>query len=167
MCVLIPFPIRFFSLVGDYICQSDELETLCVAITAAGLKDALNSGEWTVFAPINQAFEELGEDRLTEILADPYLLQDILLFHAVDDKVSSYDLECTVRVEMANGQDSRTVCTGNGNNKKYHQKGGSNPRNDMPEIIEFDIQTCQGYIHIVGKYLPPWFCCYITFLRLL
>ena len=100
-----------------------------------------------MFAPTNAAFEELGQDVLDFVLADIDVLTDILLFHAVPDVVGSDDLQCTGLVEMANSQDSRTVCTGNGD---IHQKGGSNPRNDMPKIVTPDIKTCQGYIHIVG-----------------
>lgn len=98
-----------------------------------------------MFAPTNEAFAKLG-DTLDMVVADKNLLTDVLLFHAVDDVVSSDDLVCAGKVEMANGQDSRTVCEG----KKIFQKGGSNPRNAMPEIIETDIATCQGYIHVVG-----------------
>lgn len=65
--------------------------------------------------------------------------------------MSSEELECTATVEMANGQNSRTVCKG-GMMRRYFQKGGSNPSNDMPEIIQMNIPTCQGYIHVVGKY---------------
>ena len=140
----------------DVICASGVHDTLCTAINLAGLTDALNGdGDWTVFGPTDEAFAKLG-DKLDEIIADPDLLTNILLFHAVDDRIESGDLECTVRVEMANGQDSRTVCTGHGSNTVFHQKGGGNPSNDMPEIIAVDIETCQGYIHVVGK-SSSWF----------
>lgn len=114
----------------------------------AGLGDALSEGAWTVFAPTNTAFEELGQELLDTVLADKALLSDILLFHAVDEVVKAEDLFCTGLTEMANGQDSRTVCR----DGKIFQKGGSNPRNDMPEIVQTDIETCQGVIHVVGKF---------------
>ena len=92
-------------------------------------------------------------------------------FHVVIDDtnnvkaaISSDDLECTGLIKMANGQDSRTVCTGhhhkgnnnNNNNIKYHQKGINNPQNSMPEIIDFDIPTCNnGYIHVIDKIMRP------------
>lgn len=117
----------------------------------AGLGDALSEGTWTVFAPTNTAFEELGQELLDTVLADKALLTDILLFHAVDEVVKAEDLFCTGQTEMANGQDSRTVCKGG----KIFQKGGSNPRNDMPEIVQTDIETCQGVIHVVDEVLLP------------
>ena len=121
---------------------------LCDAVKAADLGAALSMGSWTVFAPTNEAFSNLGDEMLDQVLADKHLLTDVLLFHAVDDVVSSEDLACGGRVEMANGQDSRTVCQG----QKIYQKGGSNPRNMMPQIIQVDIATCQGYIHVVGTF---------------
>ena len=130
----------------DIACGSDDFSTLCAAVQVAELQDALSVGTWTVFAPTNKAFEELGSDVLDTILADKDLLTDILLFHAVDDVVKAEDLYCTGLTEMANGQDSRTVCLGS----KIFQKGGNNPRNDMPEIVQTDIETCQGVIHVVG-----------------
>ncbi len=142
------YTILLISLSGrevDIACSLDDFSTLCTAVKEAKLEDALSDGHWTVFAPTNAAFSELG-DLLDTVLADTKLLTDILLFHAVDDVVGSSDLVCSATVEMANGQSSRTVCEG----KKIFQKGGSNPRNDMPQIIETDIETCQGFIHVVG-----------------
>ena len=84
------------------------------------------------------------------MLGDKALLNKILLFHLVDDVVSSEDLVCTGKVEMTNRQNARTVCEG----KKVFQKGGSDPRNDMPQIIQTYIVTCQGFILVVGRLLP-------------
>lgn len=99
-----------------------------------------------MFAPTDDAVTKLGS-AADAVLADKTVLKEILLFHVVDDVVSSEDLVCSGRVEMANGQDSRTVCQG----QKVFQKGGTNPRNDMPQIIQTDITTCQGFIHVVGR----------------
>ncbi|KAL3903803.1 MAG: hypothetical protein SGARI_005220, partial [Bacillariaceae sp.] len=141
-------------------CGADDFSTLCTAVKAAGLGEALSSGKWTVFAPTNEAFAKLG-DTLDAVLADTALLTDILLFHAVDDVVGSEDLVCNTGggnglVEMANGQDSRTICehTASGGEAIF-QKGGSNPSNAKPEIIMTDIKTCQGYIHVVNEVMLP------------
>lgn len=98
----------FSHLPSDIACGADDFSTLCTAVQAAGLGDALSEGHWTVFAPTNEAFANLG-DTLDAVLADKALLTDILLFHAVDDVVGSDDLVCNTGggnglVEMANGQ---------------------------------------------------------------
>jgi uncharacterized surface protein with fasciclin (FAS1) repeats len=133
--------------------------TLCTAVQAAGLGDALSKGRWTVFAPTNEAFANLG-DTLDAVLADTDLLTDILLFHAVDDVVGSDDLVCNTGggnglVEMANGQDSRTICERTPDGQAIFQKGGSNPSNAKPQIILTDIETCQGFIHVVNEVMLP------------
>ena len=133
----------------DVACSMDSFSILCAALqNAPAVADALSEGPWTIFAPTNDALNELGEEILTMILEDEDVLNNILLFHAVPDIVSSEELVCTNKIEMANGQDSRTVCRSG----KKHQKGGSNARNDMPAIITTDIETCQGLIHIIGTY---------------
>jgi transforming growth factor-beta-induced protein len=148
--LLAPLTTDFFwwTISVDVACGLDDFSTLCSAVTLAGLGDALTDGTWTVFAPTNQAFAKLGQDLLDTVLADEALLTDILLFHAVDDVVASTDLFCTGLTEMANGQESRTVCVGD----DIFQKGGTNPRNDMPKIVQTDIPTCQGLIHVIGKF---------------
>ncbi len=106
----------------------------------------LSGGEWTVFAPTNQAFKELG-DVLDAVLADVELLKDVLLFHAVDKILFAADLECTHTVTMVNGDRSRTVCMGD----NVYQKGASNPRSDMPKIIDADVGACNGVIHVIDE----------------
>ncbi len=112
----------------------------------ARLVDALSEGHWTVFAPTNTAFEELG-DVLDAVLADVDLLTSILLFHAVDKVLFAEDLECTHLIKMASGDNSRTVCVGS----DIFQKGGGNPRSDKPKIISADIGACNGVIHVIDE----------------
>lgn len=136
--------------IAEIACSTDNFSTLCAAVTEAGLGEALSSGSWTVFAPTNRAFTKLG-NTLDAVLADKPLLTDILLFHAVEGEVFSTDLECTARVKMANGDESRTVCR----RGSVFQKGAGNPRNDMPEIISADIEACNGVIHVVDEVMLP------------
>ena len=69
-------------------------------------------------------------------------------FHVIKDDIRfEADLVCTRAIEMMNGKDSRTVCTGNGK----HQKGGKNPRDDMPRIVNDDIVGCNGVLHVVNE----------------
>ena len=132
----------------EILCSDDKFSILCGALKTIGLDKSLSTGEWTVFAPTDEAITKLG-CQADVVLGDMTLLNEFLLFHAVHDVVSSEDLVCGGRVEMANGQDSRTVCEG----QKVFQKGGSNPRNAMPQIIQVDIASCQGFIHVVGRFL--------------
>ncbi len=122
--------------------------TLVAAAQAAGLVDALNGGEWTVFAPTDDAFAKLGVDASN--VADTFSteeLTDILLYHTLDSSVSSDKAKTKLGdVTMANGQlaglkffdDSLWV-------------------NDDSRVIIADILADNGYIHVVDTViLGPW-----------
>ena len=70
-----------------------ELATLGVAVgaadpsVAAALTDAAAS--YTLFAPVNAAFEAIDPALLAAVLADPVTLTDILLYHVFDGAVDA------------------------------------------------------------------------------
>ncbi|CAN5620224.1 hypothetical protein BH24ACT5_BH24ACT5_26330 [soil metagenome] len=75
--------------------NNPELSTTVAAVDAAGLVDTLNGeGPFTIFAPINSAFEKIPADTLDALLADPSgALTDILGLHVVvGEQYSSVDL---------------------------------------------------------------------------
>ena len=136
----------------DVACDLDDFSHLCNAITSSGLGEALGdyNGTFTVFAPTNAAFEKLGSAALEYLFDDDNddLLQNILAFHTVDDEsIYSEDLSCKELLEMSNGKDSRTVCSGGG----VYQKGKGNSNEERPKIIEADIETCNGIVHVVDE----------------
>ncbi len=69
-------------------------DTLVTAVTEAGLADALrDDGPFTVFAPTDDAFDDLPEGALDDLLADTDALQQVLLYHALEGAISSYDVQ--------------------------------------------------------------------------
>ncbi len=71
-------------------------DTLLFALEATGLDEAVASGRLTLFAPTDEAFKPLMEDGTIEaLLADPELkdLTNILLYHAIEGRASTYTLE--------------------------------------------------------------------------
>lgn len=141
------------STIAEIACTTDGFSTLCAAVKAAGLDKTLNSVDntFTVFAPTDDAFDNLPIGLLDSLLEDVPTLTSILLFHAVPAKVFAKDLQCKETVEMANGNDSRTVCKGG----RIFQKGAGNPRGAMPEIIATDIEACNGVVHVVSEVMLP------------
>ena len=126
-------------------------EFLCAAAGPAELGTVLSGGEWTVFAPTDTAFGELGAT-LDAVVANVTLLTDILLFHAVEEVIFADDLECSSRTTMANGKETQHRCLTTG---EVFQTGPSNPIDDMPRIISADIGACNGIIHVVDEVLLP------------
>ena len=122
--------------------------TLVAAVTSAGLADALSGGEWTVFAPTDDAFAKLGLDASNVAGAfSKAELSDILLYHALTSSVSSDQAKASVGdITMANGEIAGL---------KVFQ--GDLFVNDDSKVIIPDIVAANGVIHVVDTViLGPW-----------
>ena len=123
-------------------------DTLAAAAVAAGLADDLAGGEWTVFAPTDDAFAKLGlnaDNVAGQFSADE--LADILLYHTLQGKKATADLKAMLGdVTMANGQVAGL--------KFYEDEFYVN--DDSKVIIE-NVLADNGYVHVVDTViLPPW-----------
>jgi uncharacterized surface protein with fasciclin (FAS1) repeats len=132
----------------DIAVNDGRFDTLVAAVVATGLDGALASGEWTVFAPTDDAFAKLGLDASNVASAfSTEELTDILLYHVIPANVSSAEAKANQGdVTMANGQiagikffdDSLWV-------------------NDDSRVIIQDIAASNGTIHVVDNViLGPW-----------
>ena len=132
----------------DIAVEDGRFDTLVAAVTATGLADALSGGEWTVFAPTDDAFAKLGLNAGNVASAfSKAELTDILLYHALVGEVNS-DKALTVLgdVPMANGKLAGL---------KYFD--GSIYVNDDSKVIIPDVDASNGVIHVVDTViLGPW-----------
>ncbi|MCA9956374.1 MAG: fasciclin domain-containing protein [Anaerolineales bacterium] len=126
----------------------DRFETLVAAVVATDLVDTLSSGEWTVFAPTDDAFAKLGlnADNIASSFSKADLT-DILLYHVIDGEVSSEKaLTLLGDVTMVNGATAGL---------KYFD--GNLYVNDDAKVIIPDIDASNGIIHAVDTViLGPW-----------
>jgi uncharacterized surface protein with fasciclin (FAS1) repeats len=117
-------------------------------VVAADLAEALSGGEWTVFAPTDDAFAKLGLNagNIASSLTKAELT-DILLYHVLDSEVfSDKALTLLGDVTMANGQIAGL---------KYF--AGDIYVNDDSKVIIADINASNGAIHAVDTViLGPW-----------
>merc|ERR1719223_1838116 len=152
--------------IKEIICATDSFETFCEALDATGIDERLheNQHHYTVFAPRDSAFDDLYADcPVLNGLSDfsDSTLEDILLVHIHEDDIYDRDdLEdrCGNLLEMENGDNTRTFCEDNAN--KIFQKGPRNSQDDPPRILSFDIDACNGIIHLTnGVILPSHFDC--------
>ena len=123
-------------------------DTLVAAVVAADLAEPLSSGEWTVFAPTDDAFAKLDLDASNVASAfSKEELTDILLYHTLTSSVSSAEAKTLLGdVTMANGQIAGL---------KYFDD--SLWVNDDSRVIIQDIVAANGTIHVVDNViLPPW-----------
>lgn len=126
---------------------------MCGLITSSEtVTDYLTNLEFTLFAPIDGAFDNIGEEEFNEMVQCGESLNNLFAFHTVfGQSVYSTDLVCKETIEMSIGDDSRTVCRGD----KMHQKGSLNSREQMPEIVTKDIEACNGVVHLVNQVMLP------------
>ena len=132
----------------DIAVNNGSFDTLVAAVVYAGLADALSGGEWTVFAPTDDAFAKLGLNASNISSAfSKAEITDILLYHALEGEVNS-DKALTLLgdVTMANGQQAGL---------KFFD--GSLWVNDYAEVVAADVDADNGVIHVVDSViLGPW-----------
>ncbi|KAG7355304.1 secreted/surface protein with fasciclin-like repeat domain [Nitzschia inconspicua] len=140
--------------IDKVLCADPQYKALCERLEKTGLIGALQTGNWTLFAPDNQAFVSLPRgylDFLDDNIAD---LSNFLLLHAAPNQVlKKDDLPCVAGqnlIEMATTKDTRTLCV---RKVPFYQKGAGNPDDDMPVITAFDTTACNGVIHTLDKVL--------------
>lgn len=86
--------------------------TLVDLVQKAGLAETLGSGEYTVFAPTNDAFAKITPADLTALGNDPAKLKQVLLFHVVPSRVTETALASSPELTSAgNGKLTLTRMT--------------------------------------------------------
>lgn len=129
--------------VVDIIIGSAVHTTLATAVVAADLVEALQGeGPFTVFAPTDEAFDNLPEGILDALLGDIDALTAILTYHVVSGNVLSTDL--------APG----FVATLNGSNAliSFNEDGVFI---NNAQIIVTDLLADNGIVHVIDAVLLP------------
>jgi len=134
----------------DIASENDDFSTLVAAVVAAELAETLSGGEFTVFAPTNEAFdaalESLGLE-LADLVADKELLTSILTYHVI---------EGTVLAEAVLTLDGEEVETVNGETIRITIEDDVVVLNDKVRVTATDIVASNGVIHVIdGVLLPP------------
>jgi uncharacterized surface protein with fasciclin (FAS1) repeats len=133
----------------------DDFSTLVAAVEAAGLVDELQGeGPFTVFAPTNEAFEELDATLNSAYgigvsdLLEPEnrdLLQTVLAYHVVNGAaIESGDIpEGTTPVEVWSGNELDVV------------RSGDDVSVEGVDVTGFDVPASNGVIHVIDEVLVP------------
>ena len=142
----------------DIIVNSDVHNTLEAAVIAAELADDLSGeGPFTVFAPVNAAFEKLPEGTLDGLLKPESkgTLTSILTYHVVAGNVKAADV--VKAIQDNNGSFAITTVQGNtltasldGENVILTDaKGGTST------IVLTDVAASNGVIHAIDTVVMP------------
>ncbi|UBM57248.1 fasciclin domain-containing protein [Marinilongibacter aquaticus] len=139
--------------------NSKDHTTLVAAVKAAGLVDALSGeGPFTVFAPVNAAFDALPEGTVSTLLKpeNKEKLAGILTYHVVSGKYDASDLMKAIKkgkgkVEMKalSGGMLTFKMNGDRNVMIMDENGG------VANIVVYDVYQSNGVIHSIDKVLLP------------
>jgi uncharacterized surface protein with fasciclin (FAS1) repeats len=132
--------------IAEIAVEDGRFTTLVAALDAAGLVDTLaGEGEFTVFAPVNDAFAALPEGTVEALLEDPEgALTDILLYHVVAGAVPA---ETVVTLDSAPTLQGSEVTISVGDDGVT--------LNDNVKVIITDIIASNGIIHVIDGVLLP------------
>ena len=110
-------------------------------IPKVNLVNTLNSGEFTVFAPVDTAFAKIDAATMTKLTTDSALLTKILTYHVIQGQL---DATAIVGTHKTVEGGSVTV-TGSGNNLKVN---GAN-------VICGNVKTKNATVYLIDTVLTP------------
>uniref|UniRef100_UPI0037E9B542 transforming growth factor-beta-induced protein ig-h3 n=1 Tax=Semicossyphus pulcher TaxID=241346 RepID=UPI0037E9B542 len=123
----------------------DDLETLRTAMAAAGLTAMLeNEGQYTIFAPTNEAFEKIPQETLNRILGDPVSLRDLLNYHILKTMQCAESIVSGTPMETLQGTTLEVGCDGD-----------QMTLNGKAIITKKDQLGTNGVIHYINELLIP------------
>jgi uncharacterized surface protein with fasciclin (FAS1) repeats len=128
----------------DTAVAAGNFKTLVTAVKAAGLVDTLKGeGPFTVFAPTDEAFAKIPEDKLQTLLKDKKALTAVLTYHVVSGKVMAADVVKLDSAKTVQGQSLGIVT-----------KDGKVTINGV-NAVKTDIVCKNGVIHVIDAVLMP------------
>jgi OOP family OmpA-OmpF porin len=129
--------------VAELIDGDPRLSYLSMLLKEAGLTDVMRvPGPITVFAPTDEAFDELSADTNAKLSSDPALLTELLGHHVADGLYLVSDLRATPIVLV------------DGHTLDVTTDGDTATVNGVP-IIDPDLRAGNGVVHIVNDLLEP------------
>lgn len=130
--------------VVSVITADPDFATLAHAVQRAGLMMTLkDEGPYTVFAPTNAAFRDLGSDRVDALMKDEDRLAKTLKDHVIAGSVMAADLEDGQTVETLGGATYEVAVDGD-----TVTIGGAT-------VKQTDVVASNGVIHVVSGVLQP------------
>lgn len=139
--------------------NSADHTTLVAAVKAAGLVETLQgTGPFTVFAPVNDAFENLPEGTV-EMLLKPEnkgTLTTVLTYHVVAGKMDFN----TISAAIKKGKGMATMTTVSGGKLIAKMNGAHNititdENGNTANITTYDVYQSNGVIHVIDKVVMP------------
>ncbi len=122
------------------------LTTLVAAVSGkvnpkVNLVNTLNSGDFTVFAPVDTAFKKVDAATMGKLTTDPALLTKILTYHVVAGQLDATQVVGTHKTV----EGGSVTVTGSGDDLKV---------NGIP-VICGNVKTKNATVYLIGSVLTP------------
>ena len=139
--------------------NSKDHTTLVAAVKAAGLVETLQGkGPFTVFAPVNNAFEDLPVGTVENLLKpeNKSTLGSVLTYHVLPGKVTYDDLIAAIK----KGKGKSSMKTVQGQELTFMMNGMHNitikdATGSIANITTYDVIQSNGVIHVIDKVVMP------------
>jgi uncharacterized surface protein with fasciclin (FAS1) repeats len=135
-----------------------DLSTLVSALQAADMAQTLKAeGDYTVFAPTNEAFSKVPKATLDNLMKpeNKEQLQKLLQYHVLQGKMNAADV--LAKIKEANNK--LEVTTLNGEVLTLSEKNGNvmikDAKGNTATVTTADVDASNGVVHIVDKVLMP------------
>jgi uncharacterized surface protein with fasciclin (FAS1) repeats len=143
----------------DNAVNSADHTTLVAAVKAADLVATLKGpGPFTVFAPVNDAFENLPEGTVATLLKpeNKAVLTKVLTYHVVPGRLTAAELRKLIKA----GKGTATLKTVSGGTLWAMMNGESNivikdETGATAQISTYDVSQSNGVIHVINRVVMP------------
>ena len=132
--------------------------TLVNAVQQADLVDTLNSpGPFTVFAPTDDAFDQVPQQTINSLMMDENRaqLRKVLTYHVVPGRITAADL--MARIRAGNGR--VTLPTIAGDRLTFEMRGDmvmlTGFNGSTATVTQADVMQSNGVVHVVDGVLLP------------
>ena len=132
--------------IADIAVEAGTFNTLVAALDAAGLVDTFaGEGDFTVFAPTDDAFAALPEGTVEALLEDPQgTLTQILTYHVVEGSVFAADVVELDAAPTLQGEEIAIMADADGVRL-----------NESVNVVTTDIAASNGVVHVIDAVLLP------------
>ncbi|MDN3723705.1 fasciclin domain-containing protein [Aequorivita sp. SDUM287046] len=137
---------------------NENLSTLVSALQAADMAQTMKAeGEYTVFAPSNEAFSKVPKATMDNLMKpeNKEQLQKLLQYHVLQGKMNSADV--VAKIKAANNK--LDVTTLNGEVLTLSEKDGKvmvkDAKGNTATVSTADVDASNGVVHVVDKVLMP------------
>jgi uncharacterized surface protein with fasciclin (FAS1) repeats len=123
--------------------RDNGLDSIAGVVEQVDVSQWLGSGDFTFFAPNNEAFMALTADQTADLLTDPAQISRVLRNHTVAETVMADDLT-SMRTVETQADETLTVTS-----------DGATVRVGDVTVVRTDIEVGGGVIHVVDGLLIP------------